>query len=60
MEQATDKTGDVLAVMRVDASHLRKIAQSRSDAAKTNALLNAAREIERLRAALANVSGGAK
>lgn len=44
---------------KVDTTKLRLIAKSNSDTAKTNALLNAAKEIDVLRAALARIGGAA-
>lgn len=44
-------------VLAVDTARLREIARSYSDTAKTNALMNAAREIDRLRDALAVAAG---
>ena len=43
----------------VSTANLKAIAASSSDTAKTNALVNAANEIDRLRAALAIATGGA-
>jgi|GEM_PF-5402149 len=49
-----------VAVLAVDTARLREISRSSGDTAKTNALRNAANEIDRLRTSLDELTAAAK